>query len=576
MLTRLIIRNFKRLGNVEIELGDSVVLVGPNNSGKSTALQALTLWDAGLRAWTAKRDIDAPSEKRPGVTINRKDLFALPTPTAKLLWHDLRTHVRNRKVRIEVIVEGVADNEEWTCGLEFDFSNSESLACRPLRREGFEEARVENAEFTTVPPHATSTRVAFLPPMSGLAEREHVKQRGEIEYLIGQGQTALVLRNLCRQVREGAPDRWDRIVDRIDRVFGVMLDAPSVDPSRSEITLAYRERTRVNGNRSLDLSSAGRGLQQTLLLLAHLHAHPGTALLLDEPDAHLEILRQRQIYELLKEEAVATRCQVIAATHSEVVLNDAADTDIVISFVGRPHRIDDRGQGVIASLKEIGFDEYYQAEITGWVLYLEGATDLRILHAFARRLDHPAARVLERPFVHYIGNRLTRGIEHFMRLREAKPDLAAVAILDQDASRPKPPEPFLLGNWRRKEIENYLCQPDTLIAYARGDDPEDLFARAREEKMRAVVGDQIAPAMLRDASHPGWVSTKASDQILAPIMADYHQRLGLPNLMLKRDYHVLAAFVPLDLMDTTEIREKLDLIVDASRRARPLMDDAEG
>ena len=46
----------------------------------------------------------------------------------------------------------------------------------------------------------------------------------------------------------------------------------------------------------LDLSSAGRGLQQTLLLLAYMYSNPGAVLLLDEPDAHLEILRQRQIY----------------------------------------------------------------------------------------------------------------------------------------------------------------------------------------------------------------------------------------------------------------------------------------
>ncbi len=49
MLTKLIIRNFKRLASVEVELGQNVVLIGPNNSGKTSALQALTLWEVGLR-----------------------------------------------------------------------------------------------------------------------------------------------------------------------------------------------------------------------------------------------------------------------------------------------------------------------------------------------------------------------------------------------------------------------------------------------------------------------------------------------------------------------------------------------
>jgi len=65
----------------------------------------------------------------------------------------------------------------------------------------------------------------------------------------------------------------------------------------------------------LDLSASGRGQQQTLLLLAHLAANPGAVLLLDEPDAHLEVLRQRQTYQVLTEAAAETNSQIIAASH---------------------------------------------------------------------------------------------------------------------------------------------------------------------------------------------------------------------------------------------------------------------
>ena len=55
MLTKLTIRNFKRFGAVEIELGNPVVFIGPNNSGKTSALQALALWEIGLKKWNEKR-----------------------------------------------------------------------------------------------------------------------------------------------------------------------------------------------------------------------------------------------------------------------------------------------------------------------------------------------------------------------------------------------------------------------------------------------------------------------------------------------------------------------------------------
>ena len=172
-------------------------------------------------------------------------------------------------------------------------------------------------------------------------------------------------------------------------------------------------------------------MQQTLLLLAHQYANPGAVLLLDEPDAHLEILRQRQIYSLITDTARLTGSQIIAASHSEIVLNEAADKDMVIAFVGTPHRIDDRGSQVLKSLKEIGFEHYYQAELRRFVLYLEGATDLAILRTIARKIDHPAAKVLDDPFVHYVLNQPMQVQHHFFGLREAKPDLVGAAIFDR-------------------------------------------------------------------------------------------------------------------------------------------------
>ena len=91
MLTRLVIRNFKRFEDVEIPLSSPVVFIGPNNSGKTTALQAFALWELGLRRWKEKRGAGAP-EKRPGVNINRRDLF-VPGDDAKQLWRKL--HVRD-------------------------------------------------------------------------------------------------------------------------------------------------------------------------------------------------------------------------------------------------------------------------------------------------------------------------------------------------------------------------------------------------------------------------------------------------------------------------------------------------
>lgn len=574
MLERVIIRNFKRFDDVEIELGDTVVFIGPNNAGKTTALQALALWELGLRRWTEKRRGDTP-ESRPGVAINRRDILALPVPNAQLLWKDLRIRESgrengqqwNKNIRIEIQVDGIDSSQRWSCGLEFDYANSESLYCRPLRLDE------KGTKRSDVPPAAMDVRVAYLPPMSGLAATEVRLDPGAVEVRLGEGRTAEVLRNLCLQVHSKGADDWGSLVERIKRLFGVTLSSPEYIRERGEVVMSYTDLSDL----TLDLSAAGRGLQQTLLLLSYMQLHPGAVVLLDEPDAHLEILRQRQIYSIITELARKQRCQVIAASHSEVLLNEAADRDIVVAFVGKPHRIDDRGRGsqVVKSLKAIGFEAYYQAEQRGWVLYLEGSTDLAILKSFAHSLQHPAMSCLNSPFVQYVENQPQKARDHFYGLREAKNDLVGFLLLDKVDARLRAQSPLEERMWKRREIENYLCFPEVLEAYAatlaHGVGP--LFQASEQQKltetMRRVVADYIPPIALRDRRADWWSTTKASDDFLDLVFQQFFTSLNLPNLMRKTDYHQLATLVPVEMIDR-EVTDVLDAIHAIAGRARPV------
>lgn len=571
MLTKLTICNFKKFDRVEMELGSPVVFIGPNNSGKSTALQALALWSVGLQRWAEKST--GKAKKRPGVTINRKDLISVPVPGAVQLWKDLHIRevdksgakLRTQNIRIDITVEGVTDQKAWTCGLEFDYANEESFYCRPLRNsEGETSGRMP------IPELALKTRIAFLPPMSGLADREFSTPPGEVNFLIGQGRTAEVLRNLCFNVSNAnGGAEWTDLCQKMEHLFGVKLDEPKFIAERGEITMSYRDRSGIR----LDISSSGRGLQQTLLILAYISINRGAVLLLDEPDAHLEILRQRQIYELLSESARSQGSQIIAASHSEVILNEAADRDVVIAFVGKPHRIDDRGSQVMKSLREIGFDQYYQAEQTGWVLYLEGSTDLAILQALARKLSHPVQKDLERPFVHYVTNLPNKAREHFFGLKEAKGELVGFALFDR-IDQPLQKHPALKEYmWNRREIENYLSLPAVLLKYAESaaEDAGPLFEPAerkkRRDSMQECIDDLVPRAALRDLNDRWWIDTKISDDFLDRVFDCFFKKLGLPNLMRKTDYHVLADFISGHQIDA-EVATVLDSIAAVAGKAQ--------
>jgi len=575
MLTKLTIINFKKFGRDEIELGNPVVFIGPNNSGKTSALQALALWEVGLKRWNEERKGRTAPAKRPGVTINRRDLVAIPVPDANLLWRDL--HVRDvrrvdgkqdtKNIRMDILVEGVTEDKQWKCGLEFDYANEESFYCRPLRL-----SEEKNPPRMPIPDEAGKVQVSFLPPMSGLAANETRLDPGAINVRVGEGRTAEVLRNLCYRIHTEKKEYWDKLVSHIRSLFGSELDVPEYIRERGEIRMRYKE----NGV-LFDLSSSGRGLQQTLLLLSYMYANVGAVLLLDEPDAHLEILRQRQIYQLLVNVARENGNQVIAASHSEVLLNEAADRDVVIAFVGKPHRINDRGSQMLKALREIGYEHYYLAEQTRWVLYLEGSTDLATLRAFAEKLDHrEALEALERPFVHYVGNQPGEVRKHFHGLREAVPYLQGIAIFDRlDQEMPSDLGAKGLA-WKRNEIENYFCCPETLETYAKAPAQQEtagpLFAFSESDRRLRVMRQsikEVEEALKTLGKSPPWdPNTKVSDDFLSPLFDKYFKKLGLPNVMAKKNFHELALLVPKEKLDP-EVKEKLDAIVEIKRKAWP-------
>jgi ABC-type taurine transport system ATPase subunit len=547
MITKITINNFKRLDQVELSLGESVVLVGPNNSGKTSALQALALWSLGVEKWLERRS-GGKASQRVGVRINRRDLLNIPLLKTSGLWRELRVRNANQPIPITVEVEGISDSEQWKCPLQFTYVDPDNILCRPTE--------------STIPNFAAEVSVAFLPSISGLVSQEDLLQTGSVDRRIGEGRVAEVLRNLCYRVSEDSKPNWANIVQHIKTLFGAELQTPQFDSATGILTLSYRE----NGV-TYDLNASGQGFRQTLLLLTHLYLNPNALLLLDEPDAHLEILRQQQIYQTLREVTQSQGSQLLIASHSEVLLNEAAQTDQVIAFVGKPHTISKTPQ-VRAALAEYGFEHYYQAEQTGWVLYLEGATDLRILQTFAKLLGHTKAiQALEKPFAHYVSNQPPNAHRHFFAVREAVPTLSGFALFDRlDRGILENKHPQLIQRmWERREIENYFAFPNVLQSYTGIGRSNDMFeiaeATRRKEVMDKLITRYFPPLALESTTNKWWLNTKLSDDVLDPLFEEYFTQLGLPNEIRKSGYYRLVDHLPPDQI-LPEVRDLLDLIAD--------------
>jgi len=555
MITNIIIENFKKLDKTNLDLSSAVVFVGPNNSGKTSALQAMTLWGVGLRKWAEVKKT-SKAKKRPGVAINRKELLTIPIPSAKQLWKDLGTRevkkINGRQdtknINISIKVEGFSNGVKWNLGFEFVFANPESFYCKLLN------PTMKNLQQNIEA--ALDERIGLLPPMSGLTSEEDKVEMGTINSRIGEGKTADILRNLCWYVSTGRENKWEKLTALVKQLFGVELRKPEFDKSTGKITMTY-----IEDGKEFDLSNGGRGFHQILLLFSYIYSHENTVLLIDEPDAHLEILRQKEIFDILTREAKKENSQVIIATHSTSVLQEAAEKSDIVAFIGQPHIVNNSSQ-LAKSLTTIGFDQYLLAEQERWVLYLEGSTDLAILQSFAKVLNHPVSQYLEKPFVKYITNLPNEAREHFYGLREGIKDLKGVALFDNVATELQQND-LIEMMWKRREIENYLPIPEVIECYV-SQPAEDLFSQHDAPLMKKIVEDEIPPAALKDKTHSWWTKTKISDEFLDKIFERYFKERSMPNLMRKRDYYILASLSHPDELDQ-EIKEKLDIIYEIAK-----------
>ncbi len=83
LLHYLEIENFKRFGDRQrIELDHPAVLIGPNNCGKTSAIQALALWSQAVRTWYDARKTSSAKE-RTATPLNRLNIVAVPVQSTR-------------------------------------------------------------------------------------------------------------------------------------------------------------------------------------------------------------------------------------------------------------------------------------------------------------------------------------------------------------------------------------------------------------------------------------------------------------------------------------------------------------
>jgi AAA15 family ATPase/GTPase len=548
MITRVIINNFKKLENVEFPVSQSLVIIGPNNSGKSTIFQALCLWEIGVTNYLVahrKNDLD----RRGFVVINRRDLLNSPISDARFLWRNKKVteHLdkKTQHIKLEIGIQGENDGKKWNCNVEFTFTNAESFTCRVV--SGL-------TEMIELYDNDKGVHFGFLQPMSGISTVEDKLQQGAIDRRLGEGKTAEVLRNICYEVlypetnKLNTEENWAKLCYAIKNMFGAQLEKPEFIKVNGTIQLEYIE----NGIR-YDISSGGRGFQQMLLLLGYMFASPNTILLLDEPDAHLEVIRQRQAFQLINDLANQNNTQIIIASHSEIVLDEAAEASEVIALIeNQAIELNTASNGqslryIKKALTEIGWEKYYLAKQKKHILYIEGSTDLQMLLQFANKLNHRVEPILRLANVQYTGDNVPNtAVQNFRAMKEFFPQLKGLALFDRIDKNADDIKALKIVYWKRREIENYFANPAILLKHASllNFKHKHLSSEFLRSTMQECINLCTLPLYLNDLTHEWWHNAKLSSDWLDLIFPEFYKKLNLPQDFYKRDYYQLINLTP--------------------------------
>ena len=602
MITQFTVEGFKLLRTKPVPLSRVTTIVGPNNGGKTSLLQALMAWQLALHTWVKRRKYDPASpqkltaKKRPGVRLNLEELTFVEVGISHELWPDLVVFEgANKPALIKILVEGVSNSTVWKCGMEFQFSDEKSVNVRPSATKEIGDIVIPKAALEEV--IVLNSAIHATLPLSEL-----LLQRDGVDFMVQTGQVNRALRSMlyyldCGPQNEapadGPSDGWKALTSDIRTMFRVDIERPKRLPN-SQIEVAYRNHPKKASDKArppMNLNTAGSGFLQMLQLLTLFYSRRGraTLFLLDEPEAHLESIRQQDLYRLLTQRAEALDIQIVMASHSEQFMEEAVQFDrpperpqqLLAAIAGEVRPLGSQQEQKLAkqAICDIPIVDYYDTQRRNLWLYVEDKSDVDMLRAWAKVLNHTAATELfdtVNPTAnhHYLkSNHPKDAFRHFQGLRFLFPAVRGVVLTDRGERTPDPTDPIPHLMWNRREIENYLLvwsvierafiNEATRNGGWQQDNPGELFTRTRAKELRELMTSEfLVSAALLDGNHPDLTNKKASDEVLVPFYRKAFARYGIYNTLPKNEFHRIAEQMRPEEVHA-DVREMLNKIVAA-------------
>ncbi len=442
------IRNFKRIHSVDIELGDITYLVGGNNSGKSSVLQAI---HTGFSC--AQLSLERGNRKNPVKALPEADLLYSPTAHFSDLGHSspYRGPSTPDKGTIQFVPPTSSNHPEqrYTITL-YKPRNHNNAGVELQGPDPIASAIADKATLFSV----------YVPGLTGIPLYEEYKSLGAILRTAAGGEANLVFRNILLQLEK--QNRLPELERLVTRVLGKKARFTiDFDDDRS---LYIDVKLALGRTNAIPVDLWGTGVLQVTQMFAYALLFQPTLFLIDEPDSHLHPSLQQTLAQAFEAIAKELECRIIITTHSRHMISAAPEGTRVV-WLKDGQVADPDAREVTEILLDLGALDTFDATAK-MVFYTEDAKDSSLREALK---ETESITVLS-----YDGVKNAPQVSQMNELMRALDRDASIVIhRDRDCltdeeidkwSRPYREAGIHVFIPRRTDTESYYCLPQYVAA----------------------------------------------------------------------------------------------------------------
>jgi predicted ATPase len=495
-IEKISLHRFKKYKDKTVELSPLLSLVaGANNSGKTTILQAFSVWEFCKTILEIEKGPESLriGYKGQGLGIGSDEFSPLNIQSPRHLW----TNLNPQKEK---------EPDGYTLWIELHWSLNQNprhlrIALSLANDRIFIKTTSTNVEALEPIPHTV-----YIPPFAGIKIKEEKSSPAQQRRYIGQGLPGATLRSMLLEIyneniqkreelkgeKQKIADRdlielrkndaWEILQHNLREVFNSELSVrPYNDEFHTHIKIWVHKGKLENGKFSRfkkfserDLTAEGSGFLQWLSVLTFVLSEKNHCILLDEPDAHLHTTLQTKIVTLLNEISQLKKKQILFCTHSpELIRTHPFESILSIDEKNIKYLSSDMEK--VSSLAGIGSAYHPLLDKTKElkkILFVENTSDADFLFKAEKILEEK----IQGKFV--VWPWPSKGSERkhlFSQLKKDIPELICISLNDRDDDSIANIDPSDLRDisykltddlhhkkWRRRYIECYLMHPDPI------------------------------------------------------------------------------------------------------------------